>query len=301
MVNFRNPVVTAQAGLAFEKLWHVLSGIYFWEFVTTLDYEWRVVRGRLPYRWSIWVYSLTRVACLVGVIFTLTEVDVTNRIPCQFWISTITTSFLLSLSSASLLIILRTIAIWINNKVVMATVISLWVIGVAFHIQDIVRYRSVWVPALHSCSSAGTKKGVLGLLPTIFVDLILLIIMFVGLVILRRHGYGRVGLTHFLWKQAVVWLLLAFVSEAPQAVMAVFSSNEQFIEMIVTPGTITTIIAATRMHRSLIDFASSPPGEATLGTLELGTSVALSTPKPAQPHAAAPTLPNRIEVEVAVH
>ena len=26
-----------------------------WEFVTTLDYEWRVVRGRLPYRWSIWV------------------------------------------------------------------------------------------------------------------------------------------------------------------------------------------------------------------------------------------------------
>ncbi|KAH9993367.1 hypothetical protein BJV77DRAFT_998172, partial [Russula vinacea] len=26
-----------------------------WEFVTTLDYEWRVIRGRLPYRWSIWV------------------------------------------------------------------------------------------------------------------------------------------------------------------------------------------------------------------------------------------------------
>ena len=26
-----------------------------WEFFTTLDYEWGVIRGRLPYRWTIWV------------------------------------------------------------------------------------------------------------------------------------------------------------------------------------------------------------------------------------------------------
>lgn len=26
-----------------------------WEFLTTLDYEWRVIRGRLPYLWTIWV------------------------------------------------------------------------------------------------------------------------------------------------------------------------------------------------------------------------------------------------------
>ena len=28
-----------------------------WEFVTTLYYEWRVIRGRRPYRWTIWVCS----------------------------------------------------------------------------------------------------------------------------------------------------------------------------------------------------------------------------------------------------
>src|SRR5260370_28403373 len=26
-----------------------------WEIVTTLDYEWSVIRGRRPYRWTIWV------------------------------------------------------------------------------------------------------------------------------------------------------------------------------------------------------------------------------------------------------
>ena len=26
-----------------------------WEFVTTLDYEWSVIRGHRPFRWTIWV------------------------------------------------------------------------------------------------------------------------------------------------------------------------------------------------------------------------------------------------------
>ena len=28
---------------------------FSWEFFTTLDYEWSVIRGHRPYRWSIWV------------------------------------------------------------------------------------------------------------------------------------------------------------------------------------------------------------------------------------------------------
>ena len=26
-----------------------------WEYLTTLDYEWKVIRGHVPYRWTIWV------------------------------------------------------------------------------------------------------------------------------------------------------------------------------------------------------------------------------------------------------
>jgi len=28
-----------------------------WEFVTTLDYEWSIIRKRRPYQWTIWVSS----------------------------------------------------------------------------------------------------------------------------------------------------------------------------------------------------------------------------------------------------
>jgi hypothetical protein len=37
-----------------------------WEYFTTIDYEWKVFRGRLPYRWTIWVCNnrfFTFVSC----------------------------------------------------------------------------------------------------------------------------------------------------------------------------------------------------------------------------------------------
>jgi hypothetical protein len=66
--------------VALVKLYHTVDGLYMWvcasiqalswhhitlypifagswEFVTTLDYEWRVFRGRQRYLWTIWVCS----------------------------------------------------------------------------------------------------------------------------------------------------------------------------------------------------------------------------------------------------
>ena len=93
MVNYRDPAVVAQDGCAYafaakransesqltsstvalSKIWHAVAGLYLcvshnvsninnnfissWEFVTTLDYEWSVIRGRCVYGWTRWVCS----------------------------------------------------------------------------------------------------------------------------------------------------------------------------------------------------------------------------------------------------
>ena len=38
-----------------------LTVYHSWEFLTTLDYEWSIMQGHRPYRWTIWVcnYTLT--------------------------------------------------------------------------------------------------------------------------------------------------------------------------------------------------------------------------------------------------
>ena len=41
--------------IAYPRLIIIWCFIFSWEFFTTLDYEWSVIRGRREYRWTIWV------------------------------------------------------------------------------------------------------------------------------------------------------------------------------------------------------------------------------------------------------
>jgi hypothetical protein len=38
---------------------------YSWEYITNLDYEWSIIRGRRTYNWTIWVCSDT---CFLGLV-----------------------------------------------------------------------------------------------------------------------------------------------------------------------------------------------------------------------------------------
>ncbi|KAI0248148.1 hypothetical protein BJV78DRAFT_1156728 [Lactifluus subvellereus] len=54
MVNWNDPSVVFNDYLALTKLDHVIAGIYIWEIVFTAGFELDVLRGKRPYRWSIW-------------------------------------------------------------------------------------------------------------------------------------------------------------------------------------------------------------------------------------------------------
>ena len=53
-----------------------------------------------------------------------------------------------------------------------------------------------------------TPSNTAALIAMAVTDIILLLIMFVGLLRLRRHGGGRFGLARLLWKQ-VRWLFFS--------------------------------------------------------------------------------------------
>ncbi|KAI0279152.1 hypothetical protein BC826DRAFT_604768 [Russula brevipes] len=141
MVNFHDPAVVANDMSAFVKLSHTLIGLYIWEFATTLDYEWSIIWGRRPYRWTIWIYSLTRLATLTTVINIIVYLN-TKATPhrCQALLTSISVFDNVALAAAELLIVLRIIAIWNKRKVVVAIAIGLWVTNVAFLI-----HTSSWV------------------------------------------------------------------------------------------------------------------------------------------------------------
>ncbi|KAF8491229.1 hypothetical protein F5888DRAFT_1866334 [Russula emetica] len=228
MTRFSDPVVVLHDLAVLKYFWHTTNGLYIWEYLTTLDFELDVIRGRRPYRWTIWIYSLARVGTLVAVILSFVALDTTTPINCQALITSQVTFGLLGLVAASLLIIFR-----------MLTQIQM---------------RASWDPILQECMVLNTEKDKFHAISILISDIVLLLIVFIGLLRLHDSG-GTFALGRLLWKQGVLWLLIATVAEVPPMVLIVLNLNASLNLMSQLPGVIAMAIAATRIYRNLADFA----------------------------------------------
>ncbi|KAH9962338.1 hypothetical protein BC827DRAFT_1197694 [Russula dissimulans] len=213
MTKFRDPAKLEIDFLTVAKLCHTVDGLYIWEFVTHLYYEWSVIRGQRPYRRTIWIYSMNRFAALMAVIINLTIMNLTTPTNCQAWITSSFVFVCITFSFSSLLIVLRTIAIWNKNKFVVGIAMGAWMISLSFTIQGIIQVRSSWVPAQDTCSLPVVKKNKLSFVVMLSIDIVLLLLMTTGLLRFRRRGGGRFGLGHLLWKQGVIYLFVVTIAE----------------------------------------------------------------------------------------
>ncbi|KAH9969964.1 hypothetical protein BGW80DRAFT_621328 [Lactifluus volemus] len=287
MANLRDPseLLGLHDTLTLVKLWHAFYGIFFWEFFTTLDFEWSIIRGHRPYRWTIWIYSLTRIATLVNIILSLIEFSISRPIDCHSFIIAQFSFAFFSIACASLLILLRvyaqfctlmlgfvfrkeirkaddgtSIAIWNYNKIVLALGTSVWGINIAFLIQGTVRLHSVWRPVAGLCEVPNSDITKLNVLATLATDVILLLMVLAGLLRLRLGGGGMFDLGSFLLKQGIIWLSLVVFAGILPAVFLILNINEQFNLMFQVPSLISVTISATRVYRSLIHFSSDTYG-----------------------------------------
>jgi len=256
MVDFHNPVIIEKDFLALVKLWHVLDGIFIWEFLVTFDYELSVIRGHRPYRWTIWIYSLTRVCALIAVILHMLGFDSSSPIHCQLWVMFELIFSCLAFAAASLLIVLRIIAIWNKNRIAVAIAICTWNTNVAFLIYNIALTDATWEPTQSVCEVLNTETTKGTTFALLITDVVLLLTMLVGLLRFRQDG-TMIGVGKFLWRQGLIWLFLATIAEVPPAVFISLDLNYPFNLMFQTPALIVMSIAATRMHRSLSNFINS--------------------------------------------
>ncbi|KAF8487264.1 hypothetical protein DFH94DRAFT_704549 [Russula ochroleuca] len=199
MVNFHDPAVVAKDNFVLLKLWHVVDGIFLWEFFTNLDFEWSFIRRRRRYRWTIWIYSLSRLATLAAVISNLVLLNLDTSPNCSFSTPVIFASFsaYLALAAASLLLVIRVIAIWNRNKVVIVVATTMWAINGAFFIQGISQFRYVG----DHCKALSVEASKITMIVSFLTDVFLLIIMLVGLFRLDCHRHGALATGRFLWNQ----------------------------------------------------------------------------------------------------
>ncbi|KAH9958704.1 hypothetical protein BC827DRAFT_545992 [Russula dissimulans] len=255
MVNFDNPVVISREFLTVMKLWHVLDGLYIWEYLTTLDYEWSVIRGDRPYRRTIWLYSYTRVATLAAVINNIVGFDVPQPIDCQLWITFELILAYPAIAIASLLILLRVYAIFID-KIVYAIAVSAWAANVSCLIHGIVQLRGEWSTTTNTCMVPNAIDSKLNIIVTLSTDIILLLMMLAGLLRWRLEVGSTSILIRVLCIQGLIWFFLVTIGHVPPMVFISLNLNAPLNLMFATPALITLSIPATRMYRSLTDYNS---------------------------------------------
>ncbi|KAI0278280.1 hypothetical protein BGY98DRAFT_549610 [Russula aff. rugulosa BPL654] len=296
MTRFSDPIVVEHDFEVLKYFWHTINGLYIWEFLTTLDFELDVIRRRRPYRWTIWIYSLTRLSTLMTVILNVIlnlTFDTTTVIPinCQAFITSQLTFAYLGLVTASLLIIFRITAIWDKNKLVVGTAIIVWATNVSAMILGIVRIRSAWVSVLQDCVVLNTEKSKPSIIITLITDIVLLLIVLIGLLRLHDSG-GSFALGRLLWKQGVIWLLIATVAGVPPMAFIILNLNASLNLMFQLPSAIAMSIAATRIHRNLAHFVYGSR-DTSLDGLQICDGKITKTPS-------APTPVSQIEVTVEV-
>ncbi|KAI0259045.1 hypothetical protein BC834DRAFT_666491 [Gloeopeniophorella convolvens] len=241
--------------LAVVKLIHVLGGLCIWEVASTCYFELDVLRGKRPYRWTIWVYLFCRIACITTFACLFIEKDMgSGHIDCRGWDTAMYFFSYLTLALASFLILLRIFAIWNRNKWVSLLSISVWLLSIILNIRDLFLAHTVWDSTVQACRPTNTSLILDNMIGILVSDIVLLVTMLVGL--WRIRGAGRYGLWRLLYHQGILWLALASIAEVLPVVFVSLNINDAF-NLMFQPIELTILsVGATRMYRGLSEYGS---------------------------------------------
>ncbi|KAI0246157.1 hypothetical protein BJV78DRAFT_1158090 [Lactifluus subvellereus] len=250
MVNWNDPSVLLKDYLTLIKLDHAIAGIYIWETVFTAGFELDVLRGKRPYRWTIWLYLGTRYCGLLVFILTLIGED-GGKVSCQAFSITDPVLMYASWAFASLIIILRVqvitatltilpsschfssrIAIWNHQRIVSFLSVGAWLAGVATIIHSLTK---------DTCTLLGLHKYLSSGVAVLVVDIVLFMSMLIGL--LRHVHRSSTGIWYLLYQQCIIWIALASIADVP---VVVGLPNSQF----------EWSLGTARLYRSLCQHGS---------------------------------------------
>ncbi|KZT01773.1 uncharacterized protein LAESUDRAFT_450191 [Laetiporus sulphureus 93-53] len=252
MVNWQDPAVIASELTAFVKLSYVVDAIYLWEWVTNLGFDWRVLRDKITLPAA--AYLLCRFATLFVVITDIIIMNIITDVNCSALTHVVLVSSFIALAAASLIIVLRVVAIWFKNPYITVLAVTIFLVNVGCLIYGVAKGpRTQWDVAAKYCFEVEIGRGKINIVAAFASDTFLLILMIIG--IWRNRGSG--SLWELIWRQGVVWIASAMAAYIPLVVLICLDLNIPMDMMLQIPTYLMLVICATRLHRQLYMTARS--------------------------------------------
>ncbi|KAI0703734.1 hypothetical protein BC835DRAFT_901486 [Cytidiella melzeri] len=256
MPDWNSPTELAVDAAAFTKLMHALAGVYFWEFLTSLDFDWSFISGKRKFGWPMIFYFLDRYFLFFAMIGILIALDSTSEINCQALYTFDQLAGDAAVGLASINLAIRTMALW-SQKLFIVIPIVVIIIGHWVLILQGILLKAEWIPG-QGCAITQTKTTILAatFIYSMCFDLLILVLTSVKL---RRPGEKRSQLMTMLFKDGLIYFFIAFISNLVATIFMVLNLNAVMSVIFNVPAAIASTIVACRAVRRLQNWSSKGP------------------------------------------
>ncbi|TCD71940.1 hypothetical protein EIP91_000072 [Steccherinum ochraceum] len=159
MPEWMSPQELAKDAEAFARLMHALLGLYIWEFVTSLPFDWDFVIGRKKFRWPMVFYFANRYFLLFALIGIAIALNVTEEVNCQALYTYNQVFGNASIGLASINLSLRTMAVWSQSLYVVIP-LTIVILGHWSLLLHGILLKAAWIPGV-GCAITETNNTLL--------------------------------------------------------------------------------------------------------------------------------------------
>jgi len=251
MTDWKNPTIIIAELSALVKLYHAMGGLFIWEFLVNIEFDYSFFTGRRKFRPSFLLYLGARCCPLFAVIAIFVALDSTHQINCQAYIIFVFIFAHLSFAFASALIVLRIAAIWGLNKIAVSIASAAWLASASSQIHSIAIVHATWGDSL--CEITNTPETKINIIVTGITDWVLLALMFIGLLRWEK-AHQRGGVWWLLYTQGLAWIIIVIAAEVPTMVFILLNLNAPMNLMFQVPALIIMAIGASRIYRGMADY-----------------------------------------------
>ncbi|KAG9050125.1 hypothetical protein FS837_007650 [Tulasnella sp. UAMH 9824] len=244
------------------------AGVAAWDVLRTLPFDLSIITGKRKWRWPMLLYFANRIFMLIHIFAYCVNL---NAIQLTDMLGTCTSTIILAL---------RTIAVWHRIKRVWVPLAGLGVVQVVLWGLTMQYSKSVWNSQRKVCQILSTSP--VPLLITVWsftmtLDFIIMVLCSVRLWRVR----GRGGISSLLLRDGMAYFFITFIVNFVQTVLAALSLNP-IMNIIVLPMTlVVSVIASTTVFRNVFilhdDFASEFERTGKSGTNQPTTNVSRIT------------------------
>ncbi|KAI0927695.1 hypothetical protein AcV5_008166 [Taiwanofungus camphoratus] len=251
MVDWHDPPVVASTAVLFAQMAVFLLGFYGWHFVLTLHIEWRLLTGRLPFRWPCIPYLLGRYTLLCSLL----SIAISSRLPmkmhCQGAFESFSAIGCFAVVFSSTNLSIRTLVIWKHCLLVQLFLVAL-VVGhccIAV-VTGLTSVRAYWETSMSVCRVVHTGRAKLAsfYLYTVLQDFIILVLTISGL----YKTCKRSELFSIVCVQGVWYFVLTLVVNIPTVIFVWLNLNPIMNVFFSLPAVTISVLASSRAVLSLL-------------------------------------------------